>query len=247
MHPSASFSATVRVQLEDTPGSFARFAAAIGEAGGSLGAIDIVRVGRSTKTRDVTVLAADAAHLDDVVEAVRAVDGVEVQEVSDRTFLVHLGGKIEVVPPLAGEDARRPLDGLHAGRRARLAGDRRRPAQGLDADDKGHMVAVVTDGSAVLGLGDIGPEAALPVMEGKAMLFKEFGGVDAFPICLATRTPTRSSRPSRRSRPASAASTWRTSPPRAASRSSSGCATSSTSRSSTTTSTARRSSCWPRC
>src|SRR5205085_1680961 len=98
MHPSASFSATVRVRLEDTPGSFARFAAAIGEAGGSLGAIDIVRVGRGTKTRDVTVLGADAAHLDEVVDAVRAVDGVEVLEVSDRTFLIHLGGKIEVVP-----------------------------------------------------------------------------------------------------------------------------------------------------
>src|SRR5476651_1689610 len=98
MHPSASFSATVRVRLDDTPGSFARFAAAVGEAGASLGAIDLVRVEHGTKVRDVAVLAADAAHLDDVVAAVRAVEGVQVLQASDRTFLMHLGGKIEVVP-----------------------------------------------------------------------------------------------------------------------------------------------------
>ena len=98
MHTSASFSATVRVRLDDSPGTFARFASAVGEAGASLGAIDIVRVERRTKIRDVTVLCADAAHLDDVVEAVSNLDGIEVIHVSDRTFLVHLGGKIEVVP-----------------------------------------------------------------------------------------------------------------------------------------------------
>src|SRR5512133_2248870 len=98
MHPSASFSAIVRVRLDDTPGSFARFAASIGEAGASLGAIDLVRVERHTKVRDVTVLAADAAHLDDVVASVRGSGGVEILQVSDRTFLMHLGGKIEVTP-----------------------------------------------------------------------------------------------------------------------------------------------------
>src|SRR5919198_3990004 len=97
-HPSASFSATARVRLEDHPGSFARLAAAIAAAGGSLGAIDLVRVERGTKIRDVSVLAADAHHLDEIVEATRAVEGTEVIHVSDRTFLLHLGGKIEVVP-----------------------------------------------------------------------------------------------------------------------------------------------------
>src|SRR3954452_14685993 len=97
-HVSASFSATIRVHLADSPGAFARLAAAIGEAGGSLGAIDLVRVERGTKVRDVTVLAVDTAHLDVIAETVRAVDGVELLHVSDRTFLMHLGGKIEVVP-----------------------------------------------------------------------------------------------------------------------------------------------------
>ena len=187
MHPSASFSATVRVRLANTPGSFARFAAAIGEAGASLGAIDLVRVAQETKTRDVTVLAADANHLDEVIDAVRHVDGVEVLHVSDRTFLVHLGGKIEVVPrsPVKTRDDLSMAYTPGVARVSRAIADD--PQKVWTLTTKQHMVAVVTDGSAVLGLGDIGPEAALPVMEGKAMLFKEFGGVDAFPICLSTR------------------------------------------------------------
>ena len=96
MHPSASFSATIRVRIPDLPGAFARLASAIGEAGGSLGAIDLVRVERATKVRDVTVLAADAEHLDRIVDAMRALDGIEVLHASDRTFLLHLGGKLEV-------------------------------------------------------------------------------------------------------------------------------------------------------
>ncbi|HET7647156.1 MAG TPA: NAD-dependent malic enzyme [Gaiellaceae bacterium] len=189
MHPSASFSATLRTRLDDSPGTFARFAAAIGEAGASLGAIDIVRVEKGTKVRDVTVLAADAAHLDRVVESVQHVDGVEIVHVSDRTFLMHLGGKIEVVPRLPVK-TRDDLSMAYTPGVARvsraIAED---PAKVWTLTTKQHMVAVVTDGSAVLGLGDIGPEAALPVMEGKAMLFKEFGGVDAFPIVLSTQDP----------------------------------------------------------
>ena len=187
MHPSASFSATVRVRLDDSPGSFARFAAAIGEAGASLGAIDIVRVERLTKVRDVTVLCADATHLEAVVTAIEHVHGVEVLHVSDRTFLMHLRGKIEVVPrtPIKTRDdlSMAYTPGVARVSRA-IAED---PQKVWALTTKQHMVAVVTDGSAVLGLGDIGPEAALPVMEGKSMLFKEFGGVDAFPICLATQ------------------------------------------------------------
>ena len=179
----------MRVRLDDTPGSFARFAAAVGEAGASLGAIDLVRVERGTKVRDVALLAADAAHLDDVVAAVRAVEGVQVLQASDRTFLLHLGGKIEIVPrsPVKTRDDLSMAYTPGVARVCRAIADD--PQKVWTLTTKQHMVAVVTDGSAVLGLGDIGPEAALPVMEGKAMLFKEFGGLNAFPICLDARDP----------------------------------------------------------
>jgi malate dehydrogenase (oxaloacetate-decarboxylating) len=187
MHPSASFSATLRTRLDDTPGTFARFAAAVGNVGASLGAIDIVRVEKTKKVRDVTVLAADAAHLDRVVEAVQHVDGIEILHVSDRTFLLHLGGKIEVVPRIPVK-TRDDLSMAYTPGVARvsqaIAAD---PSKVWSLTAKQHLVAVVTDGSAVLGLGNVGPAAALPVMEGKAVLFKEFGGVDAFPIALATQ------------------------------------------------------------
>ena len=185
MHPSAQFSATIRVHLEDRPGAFARLATAVGDAGGSLGAIDLVRVERGTKVRDVTVLAADAEHLERIVAAVRAVEGIEVEAVSDRTFLLHLGGKLEVAPkvPIKTRDDLSMAYTPGVARICRAIADD--PAKVWNLTIKHNTVAVVTDGTAVLGLGDIGPEAALPVMEGKAMLFKEFGGVDAFPICLA--------------------------------------------------------------
>jgi malate dehydrogenase (oxaloacetate-decarboxylating) len=186
-HLSASFSATIRVRLTDAPGSFARLADAIGEAGGSLGAIDLVRVDQGTKIRDVTVDASDADHLDRIVESVRATEGVEVERVSDRTFLMHLGGKIEMrskVPVKTRDD----LSMAYTPGVARIC-----MAIHADRDSawnltiKQNTVAVVSDGTAVLGLGDIGPEAAMPVMEGKALLFKEFGGVDAWPLCLDTK------------------------------------------------------------
>jgi malate dehydrogenase (oxaloacetate-decarboxylating) len=186
-HPSASFSATLRAHLDDRPGAFADLARAIADAGGLLGAIDLVRVERGTKVRDVTVLAGDADHIDRIVAAARDVPGVDVDHVSDRTFLMHLGGKIEVVgkAPLKTRD---DLSMAYTPGVARvstaIAED---PQLVWNLTIKKNTVAVVTDGTAVLGLGDIGPEAALPVMEGKALLFKEFGGVDAWPICLATK------------------------------------------------------------
>ena len=188
VHPSASFSATLRVRLENRPGTFARLAEAIGEAGGLLGAIDLVRAERGTKVRDVTVLCSDAGQMERIAAAVHDLDGDRGDQ--------RLGPHLPDAPRRqnrdraedAAEDPRRPLDGLHARRRARLVGDRRRiPTKVWNLTIKQNTVAVVSDGTAVLGLGDIGPEAALPVMEGKAMLFKEFGGVDAFPICLATK------------------------------------------------------------
>ena len=124
-HHSASFSLTLRVRLDDRPGSFADLARAIADAGGLLDAIDLVRVDPGYKTRDVSVLATDDDHARAIVAACEQIDGVEVEHVSDRTFLLHLGGKIEMASKIAGQDARRPLDGLHAGRRARLPGDRR--------------------------------------------------------------------------------------------------------------------------
>jgi malate dehydrogenase (oxaloacetate-decarboxylating) len=187
VHPSASFSAAIRVRIENQPGAFARLAAAIGEAGGLLGAIDLVRVEGSTKIRDVNVLADDERHLEAIVAAVRSVEGVEVVHVSDRVFLAHLGGKLEVRPrlPLKTRD---DLSMIYTPGVARvssaIAAD---PEKVWNLTIKRNCVAIVSDGTAVLGLGDIGPEAALPVMEGKAVLFKEFAGIDAFPLCLATK------------------------------------------------------------
>jgi malate dehydrogenase (oxaloacetate-decarboxylating) len=187
LHPSASFSATLRVRLENQPGTFARLAEAIGESGGLLGAIDLVRVERGTKVRDVTVSATDAEHLQRIAAAVHDLDGIEVVNVSDRTFLLHLGGKIEVAlkaPLKTRDDLSMAYTPGVARVSSAIAAD---PEKVWNLTVKQNTVAVVSDGTAVLGLGDIGPEAALPVMEGKAMLFKEFGGVDAFPICLATK------------------------------------------------------------
>ena len=186
-HPSASFSATIRVHLDDHPGAFARLAAAIGEAGGLLGAIDLVRVEHGKKVRDVTVQATDEAHIHAIVEAVRVLDGIEVEHVSDRTFLLHIGGKLTVEPktPLTTRDQ---LSMVYTPGVARVSREiAEHPEKVWSLTVKQNAVAVVSDGTAVLGLGDIGPEGALPVMEGKAVLFKEFGGVDAWPICLATK------------------------------------------------------------
>jgi malate dehydrogenase (oxaloacetate-decarboxylating) len=186
-HLSASFSATIRLALQNRPGAFAEVAAAIAEQGGLLDAIDLVRVEHGQKVRDVTVLAAGADHIDRIVDAVRALEGVEVQHVSDRTFLLHLGGKLEVhaKSPIKTRDDLSMAYTPGVARICRAIADE--PSKVWNLTIKQHAVAVVTDGTAVLGLGDIGPEAALPVMEGKAILFKEFGGVDAWPICLATK------------------------------------------------------------
>jgi malate dehydrogenase (oxaloacetate-decarboxylating) len=184
---SASYSLTLRIALPQRPGSFAIVAAAIGAAGATLGAIDLVRVEDHETVRDVTVACEDAAHGDAVVAAVRALEQVRVESVSDRTFLMHLGGKIEITPKISVK-TRDDLSMAYTPGVARvseaIADD---PAKAWTLTIKGNTVAVVSDGSAVLGLGDIGPRAAMPVMEGKALLFKELAGVDAFPLCLATQ------------------------------------------------------------
>ena len=186
-NPSASYSLTMRVEIPSEPGSFAHVAAAVAEAAGDMGAIDLVRVSKEYTVRDITCSASDAEHGQRIVDAVRAVPGVKLVNVSDRTFLMHLGGKIEVhnkVPVKTRDDLSMAYTPGVARVCLAIAADREK-VRSLTI--KQNTVAVVTDGTAVLGLGDIGPEAAMPVMEGKAMLFKEFAGIDAWPIALNTK------------------------------------------------------------
>jgi malate dehydrogenase (oxaloacetate-decarboxylating) len=187
--PSASYTSTLRVRLANRPGTLGGLTTAIGRAGGDIGAIDIVSASRGAMVRDITFTAGSIEHVDEIVEAARDVDGVEVVNVSDRTFLMHLGGKIEVISktPLK---TRADLSMAYTPGVARVCeAIHRDPEKAFTLTIKRNTVAVVSDGTAVLGLGDIGPAAAMPVMEGKAMLFKEFAGVDAFPVCLSTKDP----------------------------------------------------------
>jgi malate dehydrogenase (oxaloacetate-decarboxylating) len=187
--PSAQYSLTIRVEIADRPGMLGLVASTIGAAGGSIGAIDLVEVKTGVLLRDITVIAAGSDEWDRIVGALRAIDGVEVIDTTDRTFMLHMGGKIEQ----RNKSSLKTRDDLSMAYTPGVA----RVCQAI-ADDpdkafqytiKRNTVAVVSDGTAVLGLGDIGPRAAMPVMEGKAMLFKEFAGVDAFPICLDTKDP----------------------------------------------------------
>ena len=185
--PSASYSFTLRVEFPHRAGSLGRILTAVGDAGAIVGAVDIVRMGQERSTRDITVNARDSKHGQQVVEVVEGLPEVTVINVSDRTFLMHLGGKIEVRSRMQLR-TRDDLSMAYTPGVARvcraIADD---PERAFNLTIKRNTVAVVSDGTAVLGLGDIGPRAAMPVMEGKAMLFKEFAEVDAFPICLDTK------------------------------------------------------------
>jgi len=184
--PSASYSFTMRLHMPQQGGAFARIAHAIADAEAMLGAIDLVRVESHEVVRDVTVACVDSDHAEAVVQAVRELEGVRVDSVSDRTFLMHKGGKIEVNPkvPIKTRD---DLSMAYTPGVARVSiAIHEDPAKAWALTIKSNTVAIVSDGTAVLGLGNIGPEAAMPVMEGKAMLFKEFAGVDAFPLCIDT-------------------------------------------------------------
>ena len=187
--PSASYSLTLRVRLSSRAGSLGELTLAIGRAGGDIGAIDIVTVGNDYIIRDITVSSVSSKHGEQIVETVKDIDGVELLQVSDPTFLMHLGGKIEVVSKVPLK-TRADLSMAYTPGVARICDAiYKDPDKVFTLTIKKNTVAIVTDGTAVLGLGDIGPAAALPVMEGKAMLFKEFAGVDAFPICLNTKDP----------------------------------------------------------
>ncbi|MBI4533318.1 MAG: NAD-dependent malic enzyme, partial [Candidatus Melainabacteria bacterium] len=187
LKPSASYSLTLRLKIQNIPGMLGKVTSLIGEVGGDIGAIDIAGFEKNDIIRDITVNVRDTTHGHEVVERVKNVQGVKVMHVSDRTFLMHLGGKIRVTNkvPLATRD---DLSMAYTPGVARICmAIHDEPENVYKLTIKRNTVAVVTDGTAVLGLGNIGPEAALPVMEGKAMLFKEFGKVDAFPICLSTQ------------------------------------------------------------
>jgi malate dehydrogenase (oxaloacetate-decarboxylating) len=185
--PSAQYRLTIRVKLEDSQGILGQVTGTIGEAGGLVGAVDLVEVDGGLSLRDIVVDASDRDHWDRIIAAINAIEGAEVIDTTDRTFLLHVGGKIE-------QHNKHPLKTRDDLSMAYTPGVARVCLAIADDEDKAfqytikrNTVAVVSDGTAVLGLGDIGPRAAMPVMEGKCCLFKEFAGVDAFPICLDTK------------------------------------------------------------
>jgi malate dehydrogenase (oxaloacetate-decarboxylating) len=185
--PSAQYSLTLRVEIDHLPGMLGKVASAIGDGGGTIGAVDLVQVEDAHTIRDFTVETGDAADWPRLTDAVNGVAGARVLDATDRTFMLHTGGKIELhnKSPLKTRD---DLSMAYTPGVARVCSAiQADPAKAFQYTIKRNTVAVVTDGTAVLGLGDIGPRAAMPVMEGKAMLFKEFAGVDAFPICVDTR------------------------------------------------------------
>jgi malate dehydrogenase (oxaloacetate-decarboxylating) len=187
--PSVSYSITVRLEVPAGGSTVSKLTTAVEQAGGLVTALDVTASGHERLRIDVTCAAADTAHAGRLVEAMRAVPGVEIGRVSDRTFLMHLGGKIsmEAKHPIRNRD---DLSMIYTPGVARVClAIAENPEDARRLTIKRNSVAVVTDGSAVLGLGNIGPKAALPVMEGKAALFKRFAGIDAWPLCLDTQDP----------------------------------------------------------
>ncbi|RUT02524.1 malate dehydrogenase (decarboxylating) [Dulcicalothrix desertica PCC 7102] len=185
--PNSSFSLTIRLEIPNRVGMLATVTKAIATSGGNFGQIDLIEQTRSVTTRDITVDAASTEHAETIVQAVKALPDIKVIDVYDRTFNLHRGGKISITSRIqlksVSDLAMAYTPGV--GRVCRAIAEN--PDDVYNFTIKRNTVAIVTDGSAVLGLGNLGAEASLPVMEGKAMLFKEFAGIDAFPICLATQ------------------------------------------------------------
>ena len=181
-----SNSVIVRLRLFNEVGVLNRVTQKISDLGGNIGAIDIVRPEPDALVRDITIFTHNPEHGEKLVEGLREIEDVEFINFSDRTFLAHLQGKIEINNrlPLSTRD---DLSIAYTPGVARVCTEiHKNPENAYKLTIKGNTVAVVTDGTAVLGLGDIGPKAAMPVMEGKAMLFKQFADIDAWPICLDT-------------------------------------------------------------
>jgi malate dehydrogenase (oxaloacetate-decarboxylating) len=182
--PTAAYSLRIRVRLDNVPGVLGRLAEAIGQAGGNIWSLQGFEAKQEHLDEDVIVNCASEAHQAEVLRAIEGLTGISVLEWEDRTFAMHDRGKIEVLPLVPVGD-RDDLSMAYTPGVARVCkAIEADPDRVHDLTIKGHTVAIVTDGTAVLGLGDIGPAAAMPVMEGKALLFKEFAGVDGFPICL---------------------------------------------------------------
>jgi malate dehydrogenase (oxaloacetate-decarboxylating) len=187
--PLAAFSLRLRARIPNQPGVLGQLATGIGAAGGSLVGIEIVATDGATVTRDVVVFCGSEGHAADVAAAARSVPGIDILEVEDRTFAAHEAGKLRIESKHALRD-RDDLAMVYTPGVARVCmAIAEAPEQVHRYTMKANTVAVVTDGTAVLGLGHIGPEAALPVMEGKAVLFKEFAGIDAVPVCLRVSSP----------------------------------------------------------
>ena len=186
---SLGYSVVLRVELPKRPGMLGKVLTAIGRAGGNMGAVDIVGFNNGCIIRDIEAGAADLDMAKLITAAVRRIKEIKVLNVADRTLLIHQGGKIELKSkvPLKTRDDLAMAYTPGVARVAMAIYDQ--PERVYELTMKKNSVAIVTDGTAVLGLGDIGPAAALPVMEGKALLFKTFAGIDAFPICLDTRNP----------------------------------------------------------
>lgn len=176
----------IRLEIRKSEASFGDVASGIAAAGGDIVAIDVIRAGKDVTTRDITVNVQDAGN-EEVVSVLSNMPGIKVINVSDSTFLAHIGGKIEIMPKMRIKN-REDLSQVYTPGVARVSmAIAQDPSKAYSLTMKRNTVAVVTDGTAVLGLGDIGPEAAMPVMEGKAMLFKQLAGIDAFPLCLNTK------------------------------------------------------------
>jgi len=176
----------IRLEIEKSKISFGEVAVAIGNTGGDIIATDMVHSGQHSTIRDITIHVMDQEN-NEFLTHIRSLDGVHVINVSDRTFLAHLGGKIEVQPKMPIKN-REDLSHVYTPGVAKVCmAIHQDPKKAFSLTIKRNTVAIISDGTAVLGLGDIGPFAAMPVMEGKAMLFKQLAGVDAFPICLETK------------------------------------------------------------
>ncbi|MGP3923691.1 MULTISPECIES: NAD-dependent malic enzyme [unclassified Streptomyces] len=185
--PSVSYSMTVRLEVPASGTAVSQLTTAVESSGGSVTGLDVTASGHEKLRIDVTVAATSTAHAEEIVEKLRGIEGVTLGKVSDRTFLMHLGGKIEMASkhPIRNRD---DLSMVYTPGVARVCmAIAENPEDARRLTIKRNSVAVVTDGSAVLGLGNIGPKAALPVMEGKAALFKRFAGIDAWPLCLDTQ------------------------------------------------------------
>lgn len=187
--PNSSFSLTMRLQIPNRTGMLAKVAQAIASVGGNLGQIDLISSDRWTITRDITVDASSNAHAQQIVQVIKTLSNIKVLNIYDRTFNIHRGGKIHIENKIPLETQADLAMAYTPGVGRICLEIESDPKQVYNLTIKQNTVAIVTDGSAVLGLGNLGPAAALPVMEGKAMLFKAFAGVDAFPLCLDTQDP----------------------------------------------------------